>query len=103
MSRKATCLDNAVAENFFGLLKTELFYLEKFDSLDQLEKAIVEYIDYYNNRRIKLKLNGLSPVQYRIQTVQAAYSCFCLTFGVASMRVRLFYYFTSSGLLTTRL
>ena len=52
MSRKATCLDNAVAENFFGLLKTELFYLEKFDSLDQLEKAIVEYIDYYNNRRI---------------------------------------------------
>ena len=68
MSRKATCLDNTVAENFFGLLKTELFYLEKFDSLDQLEKAIVEYIDYYN----KLKLNGLSPVQYRIQTVGAA-------------------------------
>lgn len=72
MSRKATCLDNAVAENFFGLLKTELFYLEKFDSLDQPEKAIVECIDYYNNRRIKLKLNGLSPVQYRIQTVGAA-------------------------------
>ena len=70
MSRKATCLDNAVAENFFGLLKTELFYLEKFDSIDQLEKAIVDYIYYYNNRRIKLKLNGLSPVQYRIQTVQ---------------------------------
>ena len=66
------CLDNAVAENFFGLLKTELFYLEKFDSIDQLEKAIVDYIDYYNNRRIKLKLNGLSPVQYRIQTVGAA-------------------------------
>ena len=72
MSRKATCLDNAVAENFFGLLKTELFYLEKFDSIDQLEKAIVDYIDYYNNRRIKLKLNGLSPVQYRIQTVGVA-------------------------------
>ena len=72
MSRKATCLDNAVAENFFGLLKTELFYLEKFDSIDQLKKAIVDYIDYYNNRRIKLKLNGLSPVQYRIQTVGAA-------------------------------
>ena len=46
MSRKATCLDNAVAENFFGLLKTELFYLEKFSSIDQLEKAIVEYFDY---------------------------------------------------------
>ena len=54
------------------LLKTELFYLEKFDSIDYLEKALVEYIDYYNNRRIKLKLNGLSPVQYRIQTVQVA-------------------------------
>ena len=54
------------------LLKTELFYLEEFDSVDQLEKAIIEDIDYYNNRRIKLKLNGLSPVQYRIQTVQAA-------------------------------
>ena len=72
MSRKATCLDNAVVENFFGLLKTELFYLEEFDSVDQLEKAIIEYIDYYNNRRIKLKLNGLSPVQYRIQTDQVA-------------------------------
>ncbi|MBS7059158.1 MAG: IS3 family transposase [Faecalibacterium prausnitzii] len=51
---------------------TELFHLEKFDSVEQPEKAIVEYIDYYNNRRIKLKLNGLSPVQYRIQTVGAA-------------------------------
>ena len=54
------------------LLKTELFYLEKFDSIDYLEKALVEYIDYYNNRRIKLKRNGLSPVQYRIQTVGTA-------------------------------
>ena len=90
MSRKATCLDNAVAENFFGLLKTELFYLEKFDSIDQLEKAIVDYIDYYNNRRIKLKLNGLSPVQYRIQTVRRLIR-FCLTFGVhITGRVRAF-------------
>ena len=72
MSRKAACLDHAVAEHFFGLLKTEWFYLEKFDSIDQLEQAIVAYIGYYHNRRIKLKLNGLSPVQYRIQTVQAA-------------------------------
>ena len=53
MSCKATCLDHAVAEHFFGLLKTELFYLEKFDSIDQLEKAIVEYIGYCNNHRIK--------------------------------------------------
>lgn len=68
MSRKATCLDNAVAENFFGILKTELFYLEDFNSIDQLHDAIDEYIDYYNNRRIKNSLNNLSPVQYRLRT-----------------------------------
>ena len=99
MSRKATCLDHAVAEHFFGLLKTELFYLETFDSIDQLEKAIVAYIGYYHNHRIKLKLNGLSPVQYRIQTVQAAYSCFCLTFGGhfrAGAALLLFYFFRAS-------
>lgn len=53
MSRKATCLDHAVAEHFSGLLKTEWFDLEKFDSIDQLEKAIVAYIGYYNSHRIK--------------------------------------------------
>lgn len=53
MSRKATCLDHAVAEHFSGLLKTEWFDLEKFDSIDQLEKAIVAYIGYDNNHRIK--------------------------------------------------
>lgn len=53
MSRKATCLDHAVAEHFFGLLKTEWFDLEKFDSIDQLEKAIVAYIGCYNSHRIK--------------------------------------------------
>lgn len=53
MSRKAACLDDAVAEHFFGLLKTEWFDLEKFDSIDQLEKAIVAYIGYYHNHRIK--------------------------------------------------
>lgn len=53
LSRKAACLDHAVAEHFFGLLKTEWFYLEKFDSIDQLEKAIVAYIGYYHNHRIK--------------------------------------------------
>lgn len=53
MSRKATYSDHAVAEHFFGLLKTELFYLEKLDSIDQLEKAIVAYIGYHNSHRIK--------------------------------------------------
>ena len=53
MSRKAACLDHAVAEHFFGLLKTEWFDSEKFDSIDQLEQAIVAYIGYDNSHRIK--------------------------------------------------
>lgn len=67
MSRKGNCLDNAVMENFFSILKSELFYLQKFKSTDTLRKEIIDYIDYYNNHRIKLKLNGLSPVKYRTQ------------------------------------
>lgn len=67
MSRKGNCLDNAAMESFFSILKSELFYLEKFDSIGSLKREIVKYIDYYNNERIKLKLNGLSPVKYRTQ------------------------------------
>jgi putative transposase len=67
MSRKGNCLDNAVIENFFGILKSELFYLQQFGSYESLKQAIIEYIHYYNHDRIKLKLSGLSPVQYRIQ------------------------------------
>lgn len=67
MSRKGNCLDNAVMENFFGILKTELFYIEKFSSYQSLQQAIIDYVHYYNNDRIKLKLNGLSPVEYRTQ------------------------------------
>lgn len=66
MSRKATCLDNAVAENFFSLLKTELLYLQKFETMESLIFGIEAYIEYYNQRRIKLRLNGMSPVDYRI-------------------------------------
>lgn len=65
MSRKGNCLDNAVIENFFGILKTELFYLKKYDDIEQLEKDIKDYICYYNNDRISLTLNGMSPIQYR--------------------------------------
>ena len=72
MSRKGNCLDNSVMENFFGLLKSELFYLEKFSSYDELKEALEKYIDYYNNKRIKSKLKGLSPVQYRIQSLLVA-------------------------------
>lgn len=68
MSRKGNCLDNAVMENFFGLLKTELLYIQEFESMEQFIKELEEYIDYYNNRRIKTKLKGLSPVNYRIQS-----------------------------------
>ena len=68
MSRKGNSTDNGMMESFFGILKSEMFYgFEKeFKSLEELEKAIINYIDYYNNKRIKIKLNGLSPVNYRI-------------------------------------
>ena len=74
MSRKGNCLDNACAENFFGLLKSELFYLKEkeYKNIEELEKEIIEYIDYYNNKRIKGKLKGMSPVQYRIHSLNAA-------------------------------
>ena len=72
MSRKGNCLDNSCAENFFGLLKSELFYLNKYKTIEELEKDIIEYIEYYNNRRIKSKLKGMSPVQYRLHSSQVA-------------------------------
>ncbi|MDR2947907.1 MAG: IS3 family transposase [Prevotella sp.] len=65
MPRKGNCLDNAVIENFFGHLKSELLYLQKFDSIEHFKKELQEYIYYYNNDRIKLSLNGMSPVKYR--------------------------------------
>ncbi|VMR63681.1 IS3-Spn1, transposase [Streptococcus pneumoniae] len=70
MSRKGNSQDNGMMESFFGILKSEMFYgYEKtFKSLNQLEQAIVDYIDYYNNKRIKVKLKGLSLVQYRTKS-----------------------------------
>jgi len=65
MSRKGNCLDNAMMENFFGLMKNELLYLQEWDSVNQFKTALRNYIRYYNNDRIKLRLNGKSPVQYR--------------------------------------
>lgn len=70
MSRKGNCLDNAVMENFFGTLKTELFYLKKYKSIEELKKEIKGYITYYNHDRIKLNLNGMSPVQYRAHHIK---------------------------------
>jgi putative transposase len=70
MSRKGNCLDNAIIENFFGILKSELFYLKKYKSINQLKIEIHEYINYYNNERIKLNLKGMSPIQYRAHYYQ---------------------------------
>lgn len=76
MPESVTCqfpqLENAVAENFFGILKIEMYHNEKFGSADELIESIKDYIHYYNNERIKLKLKGLSPIQYRNQALQAA-------------------------------
>lgn len=71
MSRKGNCLDNAAMESFFGTLKSEYFYLNKFDSIELLENGLRQYIHYYNHVRIKTKLKGLSPVQYRTQPTVA--------------------------------
>ncbi|CRQ96133.1 transposase [Streptococcus equi subsp. equi] len=70
MSLKGNSPDNGMMESFFGILKSEMFYgLETtYQSLNELEQAITEYIFYYNNKRIKAKLKGLSPVQYRTKS-----------------------------------
>jgi transposase InsO family protein len=72
MSRKGNCLDNAIMENFFGLLKSELLYLKEFESLEDFRNELEKYIYYYNHQRIKGKLKGLSPVQYRLQSLLVA-------------------------------
>ena len=72
MSRKGNCLDNAVMENFFGILKSEFFYTQKFDSVASFIDGLKDYIHYYNHDRIKQKLKGLSPVNYRTQASLAS-------------------------------
>lgn len=72
MSRKGNCLDNAVMENFFGLLKSELLYLQDFDSMEHFKAELEDYLLYYNNHRIKAKLKGLTPAQHRSQTLLVA-------------------------------
>ncbi|WP_140437899.1 IS3-like element IS1397 family transposase, partial [Escherichia coli] len=67
MSRKGNCLDNAVMENFFGHLKEEMYYRRDYRSVEELENAVNEYITYWNQKRIKLSLGGLSPVEYRTE------------------------------------
>jgi len=72
MSRKGNCYDNAVIENFFGILKSEFLYTQEFESMEEFKAALTQYIEYYNHKRIKAKLKGMSPVQYRVHTLKAA-------------------------------
>ena len=67
MSRKGNCYDNSKMENFFGILKQEMYYGKTYYSYEELEQAINTYIDYYNNKRIKERLGWLSPVEFRIK------------------------------------
>jgi putative transposase len=71
MSRKGNCHDNAAMESFFAVLKTEFFHLNKFSSIAELKAGLAQYIHYYNHERIKMKLDGLSPVQYRTRHLAA--------------------------------
>jgi putative transposase len=71
--KKGNCLDNAIIENFFGILKSELFYLKKYNSIDQLKKEINEYIYYYNNERIKSNLKKNEPDNIELIIIKINY------------------------------
>ncbi|QEZ67653.1 hypothetical protein D4A35_01430 [Paraclostridium bifermentans] len=71
MSRVGRCIDNGPMEGFWGSLKSEMYYLKKFQTFDELKLAIDNYIDFYNNKRLQKKLKGLSPMEYREQTLVA--------------------------------
>lgn len=68
MSRVGCCIDNGPMEGFWGTLKAEMYYLRKFDTNQQLEQAIDEYIEFYNTKRLQKKLKGMSPIEYRSHT-----------------------------------
>ncbi|RAP75281.1 IS3 family transposase [Paenibacillus montanisoli] len=72
MSRKGNCYDNAVIENFFGIMKSEFLYLNEFESVDHFKLELARYMNYYNHKRIKARLKGMSPVQYRTHAQQVA-------------------------------
>lgn len=76
MSRKGNCYDNSVMENFFGIMKSEFLYLNEFESVDHFKQELERYIDYYNHKRIKSKLKGMSPVQYRAHAQQVEQKIF---------------------------
>lgn len=71
MSRVGRCIDNGPMEAFWGTIKSEMYYLNKFYSLDCLKQAIVDYINFYNNKRLQGKLKCLPPMMYRKQALIA--------------------------------
>ena len=72
MYRKGNCYYNDVIENFFGIMKSEFLYRKEFESITHFKQELAKYIEYYNHKRIKAKLKGMSPVQYRAHTLEAA-------------------------------
>lgn len=88
---RETCLADAAIESFFGTLESELYYLQNWTSVEQLKKATDEYIHYYNHERIKSKLKGLSPIQYRTQAL-AVQSITCPIKGVNDKQLQRFNY-----------
>ncbi|HBJ1647292.1 IS3 family transposase [Clostridium botulinum] len=71
MSRVGRCIDNGPMEGFWGTLKSEMYYLRKFDTYEELEQAIDEYIDFYNTKRLQKKLKSMTPIEYRSHTLVA--------------------------------
>ncbi|MBB6625687.1 IS3 family transposase, partial [Clostridium gasigenes] len=71
MSRVSRCIDNGPMEGFWGILKVEMYYLRKFDTYEELEQAIDEYIDFYNTQRLQKKLKSMTPIEYRSHTLTA--------------------------------
>ena len=65
MSRVSRCIDNGPMEAFWGMLKSEMYYLRKFNSFNELETTVIDYIDYYNNHRYQKRLNCMTPMEYR--------------------------------------
>lgn len=69
MSRVGRCIDNGPMEAFWGTIKVEMYYLRKFDTFEELEQAIDEYIKFYNTKRLQKKLKGMAPIEYRSHTL----------------------------------
>lgn len=65
MSRVGRCIDNGPMECFWGILKSEMYYLHKFHSYEELKTAIEEYIHYYNHERYQARLFSMTPLEYR--------------------------------------